>query len=290
MAIVEDEALVLRSLRYGDTSRITTLLGRRLGKIHVIAKGARASKSPFGAALEILTMADVLFYQKKTRTLHLLKAAAVKQAYTAIVTSPTAYHIASAALEFVQKVLVDEDPCPGVFNALRCFLEGCERAPESQDERGEVRLKAFQLQTVSFLGYAPQLDLCARCGGAAEPHGGFGVAEGGLLCRKCASGARLLPLSRESLSLLRAIVGRGRAGAATGAAAAPGGAGQEGAASEATRAAAHGTAAGRSAPDRELAVVVESFLRYHVTGYGGLRSLRSLSEWRELTAGMRPSA
>jgi len=258
--ILEDEGLILRSLRYGDTSRIVTLLTKRYGKIHGIAKGARDMKSPFSGALEVLTRVEVTFYFKKSRTLHFLKAAAAERAFLAILSSPPAFCLASAALEFVDRVLPDEDPCGAVYAGLLRFLEGTESAPENP--RGEIRLKAFQLHTVCLLGYAPQLDHCTRCGGPAVPNAGFGVSEGGLVCRRCRGEGRILPLSPEALRALRVIV--------------------ESAATLADRPPA-ATDRAVSAADRELEAVAEAFLRYHVTGYRGLRSLRSLTEWRGIS-------
>ncbi|MCK4303178.1 MAG: DNA repair protein RecO [Candidatus Eisenbacteria sp.] len=289
MAIVEDEALVLRSMRYRDTSRIAILLTRHFGKVHIIAKGARDPKSPFGAALDVLTLTHVVFYLKKNRTLHLLKAASVEQVYLATLSAPGAYHIASAALEFLQKVLADEDPCPAIFDALKRFLEGCESDP--RNPRVEARLKAFQLHTVSLLGYAPMLEQCVHCGGSVDDYAGFGVIAGGLVCRKCATQdperLRLLPVSAETLRRLRATLAQQgssqqledrpeRDGEGTVELGAKGHV-ERGAKGHVER-----EEQGAAELDREMTAIVESFLRYHVTGYQGLRSLRSLSQWQKL--------
>jgi DNA repair protein RecO (recombination protein O) len=265
VAIVEDQAFVLRSLRYGETSRIVTALGRTFGKVHLIAKGARGTKSPFGASLDPFSRVQIVFYLKKSRTLHLLKAAIVEKAYERILAHPETYYLASAALEFVQRVLPDEDPVPRVCDALDRFLGGCEHANGAAGD--EQRLRAFQLHVVAHLGYAPQLDRCARCGRAPQPRGGFGVSEGGLLCRRCAGGRQVLPLSDATLSMLRRAVGLRSARPAG------------------------GTSSGRSgqpADRKELGAVVEAFLRYHVTGYQDLKSLRGFSEWRALTEDLAP--
>lgn len=260
MAIVEDEALVLRSLRYGDTSRIATLLTSQYGKVHVIAKGARDPKSPFGGSLEPLTRTEIVFYLKKHRTLHLLKSAMVTAIYERILMRPAAYHLASAALEFTERILPDEDPLPVIYAALLRYLEGTNMAPENP--RAEFRFKAFQLHTVSLLGYAPQLQICAHCGRSADRPAGFGVAEGGILCGTCDHRGETLPVSPEALRLLRRIV----SGARTGAPQTP--------PEQASQKVRPG--------DGEASVMIESFLRYHVTGYRGLRALRSLAEWQAL--------
>lgn len=296
MAIVEDEGLVLRSLRHGETSRIATLLTRRFGKVHVIAKGARDLKSPFGSALEPLTCVQAVFYLKKNRSLQFLKAASTERVFARVLASPPAYHLACAGLEFVERVVTDEDPVPEVLAALLRFLEGCDRRPDHP--RAELRLRAFQLHTVSLLGYAPQLERCAACGGVADPPAGFGVSEGGVLCAGCAVAARSQPLSPAALELLREVVAGAHGGGPrsrrrldqplgsrarttgerrVGTLAAP-----RGGVAERPAAAAVASVRSPGDADREVIATVEAFLQYHVTGYRGLRALRCLEAWLDL--------
>src|SRR3989304_672478 len=70
--IVSTDAIVLRSMKYGDTSKIVTLYSRKYGKIKVIAKGARSAKSKYGASLEPMTHSSIVIYKTEHRELHLL--------------------------------------------------------------------------------------------------------------------------------------------------------------------------------------------------------------------------
>jgi DNA repair protein RecO (recombination protein O) len=49
---LKTEAIVLRSIRYGEADRILHLYTPRHGRLSAIAKGARRSRSRFGARLE----------------------------------------------------------------------------------------------------------------------------------------------------------------------------------------------------------------------------------------------
>ena len=49
-SIVSCEALVLRNLRFGETSRVVTFCTAELGKVAAMAKGARDPRGPFGAS------------------------------------------------------------------------------------------------------------------------------------------------------------------------------------------------------------------------------------------------
>lgn len=270
MPIVEDEALILRALRYSDTSRIAIACARRCGVIHLLAKGARDPKSPFGAALEPLGRSAIIFYHKKERELHLLRSASVLDPHLGLLRDPFTYHLAAAAAEFAMRVLPGEEPNPEIYDLLARYLEHLDRREAGAGPREEAAFKRFQLRVAALLGYAPELTRCAHCRApAGEAPAGFGVAEGGLVCRRCTAEGESLPLGREALLRLRAI-----------------------AASPGIRAA-NGSAPGAPSPvsreaSRQMDRVIEAFLRYHLPNYAGLRALRSLADWTQLRGASRP--
>jgi DNA repair protein RecO (recombination protein O) len=255
VAIVEDEALILRAMRFRETSRIVIALTPRYGKVHLLAKGAREVRSRFGGSLEILTRAQLVFYLKKTRELHLLHRATVETPYLALLARPRDYHLACAAAEFVHCALADEDPQPEVYRELAAFLDARNRAPGSGGADGGLR--GLQLRVATLLGYAPQLEVCAHCGRALESPAAFGVAEGGVLCPRCPAGGEALALSPAALLRLRRLMARDPAETAP-------------------------PDPADATVDRQVGRIVESFLRYHMTGYAGLRSLRCFADWRQI--------
>ena len=258
MAIVRDEALILRVMRYRETSKILVALTPVFGKVHLLAKGAREYKRGFGGALEILTRSRLVFYHKRQSELHLLHSASVERPYLRLLSEATAYHLACAALEFVLRVVPDEDPSVEIFETLGAFLERADAGASTAEMFWALRV--FQFRTVALLGYAPQLACCAVCGEADVSDARFGVAEGGILCPRCRAQGETRPLAPAALALLQRLVAHAGAGSATAQADAP----------------------ARAGVDRQAAEVVECFLRYHVTGYQGLRSLKSLAAWRRV--------
>lgn len=268
MAIVEDEALILRSMRFRETSRIVIALTPCYGKVHLLAKGAREVRSRFGGSLELLTRAQIVFYLKKTRELHLMSSATVEDAYLGLLTRPRDYHLACAAVEFVDRVLADEDPHPEVYHALAAFMNRRNAEPDSGGADGGLR--GLQLRVASRLGYAPHLESCTRCGRALDSPAAFGVAEGGAICRRCEPEGEVLPLSGAVLARLRALlVDEPREAERPDATTRPNEVETTGETGDATT-------------DRQIGRIVEAFLRYHMTGYQGLRSLKCFADWRQI--------
>lgn len=244
MALLSLEGLILRNLRLGDTSRVVTVLSREVGKFSAVAKGVREPKSRFGASLEILSVSSLIVYYRPGRDLQLISEGFLEREHRELLRGADRYHHGCAALEFLERVLEEEEPVAEIYDLSLRALALMEDAPSGR--LGTV-LRAFQLRVAGLMGYTPRIDGCSICG---RPEGrSFGPAQGGLLCGSCTDrvqGAQ--PVSEETVSLLRSL----RAGSL------PRNPGPEAC--------------------RELEQITEGFLAYHIERYRGLRSLRSLVE------------
>ncbi len=293
-ALVSCEGLVLRNLRHGETSRIATLFTPELGKIGVIAKGARDPKSPFGASLEFLSHGTYAVYYRPGRDLHFLRAGSLEHEFRGLLRDTTRFILASAFAEFLERVLHGEDPARELFAFARRGLAVLETAP--QPALPEL-FRGLQLRVASLLGYSPRLEQCLRCDRVVAPAETeaapakaawtFLPAEGGVLCPACAgreqaeAGVRLSPRALRRLRAL-ALGRRGAPGSDSGGLAAA----TDRMASEAAR----GSRVAEVAVNGETQIadrlripdpawvacldgLVESFLRYHLDSYRGLRAL-----------------
>lgn len=72
MDIITDDAIVLNSLKYGDSSKIIKVFSKNYGKISLIAKGAFSKKNKFGASIEPTSLANLTYYHKANRELQQL--------------------------------------------------------------------------------------------------------------------------------------------------------------------------------------------------------------------------
>src|SRR5262245_21452313 len=64
-----DEALILRTYRYGEADRIVVFLTEDRGKKRGVAKNATKSRRRFGAALEPMTRGRVAYVEREHREL-----------------------------------------------------------------------------------------------------------------------------------------------------------------------------------------------------------------------------
>jgi DNA repair protein RecO (recombination protein O) len=247
--LVEAQGVVLRTHRYGETSRIVVFLTPAYGKVHAVAKGARSPRNPFGAALDLLAHAHLVFYLKPDRELQLVSSAALLDAHEGLLAHPVRFHYGCAIVEFADRLIYGMEPSPEAFALVLATLKAFQEIPE---ERLGAVFKAYQLRLAALVGYRPGLEGCLRCPRPGPGRLAFGIREGGLLCGRHARGREdLIPLDPEALAVLRGLVGGGGEWR-------PG----------------HWS----PASDQTVARVVEAFLRFHIPTYRGLRSLKSLRE------------
>lgn len=197
---VKTEAVVLRSIRYGEADRILHLYTPHLGRVGAIAKGARKPRSRFGARLEPFFRLQLVLHEGRSDLLTVTSADTVF-ANDGLMGSAAALDCAARACDAVTRLFDTNEPHPEVFNLL-CN----ELALLGGDHRHATRGNqlAFRLKLLLAAGLAPQLSSCAECG-EADHLSGFSPAAGGVVCGACEASS--FPLAEESHVFLTAAIG-----------------------------------------------------------------------------------
>ncbi len=180
-------ALVLRTVDYGESDRVVTLLSREQGKVSAFARGARASKRRFGGALEPFTLlaAEVRF--RSASELMGLESASVLRGHGGIRGDLARIACAAYAAEVARELVREREPHDDLFDLLAEYLDLLDRAPARP-----AALRAFELGALRAAGLAPRLDACARCGAPLDPGARalrFDPGQGGALCEACSAAA-----------------------------------------------------------------------------------------------------
>jgi len=204
MPLVSTPAIILATLRYSETSKIVRLATRELGVQSAIAKGALRPRSPFGAALQVLSDGQAQLYVKDTRDLHTLAAFDVAHVRVGLAADLDRYAVASALAEVMLR-FAPPDSHPESFGVLLEALAELERAASSH-LRGTALRAMWHL--VGSLGFAPSLEACVLCGTLAPPAGdvGFSTAEGGILCAGCSGSYAVTRLPERARWDLAALI------------------------------------------------------------------------------------
>lgn len=208
-------AIVLRTVDYGESDRVVTLLTAERGKLAAFARGARASRRRFGGALEPFTLLAVEARERRGAELLWLASAQVERGFGTLRGDLARIACAAYACELARELTRDAEPHPDLFQLLCAYLTSLDAAPPAA-----AGLRAFEIGALRSAGLGPRLDCCARCGQA--PAEGtrrrFDPAHGGLLCQRCAAFASpaARDLSPETARALLHLDARGAAGAELG--------------------------------------------------------------------------
>src|SRR5258705_1747348 len=194
---VKTEAVVLRSMRYGEADRILHLYTPDRGRVSAIAKGVRRSRSRFGGRLEPFFRLNIELHEGRSEILTVTGAQTV-DGHARLRGDGRALDAAARACDAVGRLFETSEPHPGVFNLLCRQLALLDQqagdgngSPSSNGAGGGSRPSsawaaglAFRLKLLLAAGLAPQLGACAACG-EREHLVGFSGAAGGVVCGAC---------------------------------------------------------------------------------------------------------
>jgi DNA repair protein RecO (recombination protein O) len=201
------DAVVLRSIRFGEADRVLHLYTAERGRVNAIAKGVRKTTSRFGGRLEPLTRAALMLHEGRGE-LHTVSGADILSAHAAARERPYPLAVALIGAEAVLKLHPEPEPQPRVFDGLVRFLEILDGdMPAASRPQHDALAVGFQLKLLLLAGYLPHLTSCASCG-REGPLVGFSAAAGGAVCEHCTGDADWFRLRPGSLQVIEGLIDR----------------------------------------------------------------------------------
>ena len=156
-ATIKTEAIVLRSIRYGEADRILHLYTTARGRIGAIAKGARRPKSRFGGRLQPFFRSDLVLHEGRGELLTVTGAATVA-AYPRLRSSGPCLDAAARACDAVLRLLDSAEPNLPAYNLLCHYLALLDGVPTRSRSPDCTRLWPF----VSSSPLSPALPRSSR--------------------------------------------------------------------------------------------------------------------------------
>ena len=199
MALVNTDAIVLRTYNLAEADRIVLCLTKSAGLVRAVAKGARRMKSRFGAALEPFTLIRLAFYEKEHRELVTISSAEILKSHFDLSAQLEAGDVLAYMGELVSEFAPPHEANEKLFRMVAACIEALASAPES----ARLVMRYFEVWLLRLAGLFPDVRFCADCGGRlvdddtaylddeVKPH-----------CRKCSRGA----VNRLSLETQRSLV------------------------------------------------------------------------------------
>jgi DNA repair protein RecO (recombination protein O) len=193
MALIKDDAIVLRRLDFSETSQVLAIFTRAHGQQRLIAKGIkRSTKQRASVGIDLLELGAVVIFQRAGHEdrMGTITEWQQRSTFPHLRASLKQWYAAQYAAEAVAQLTEVHDPHPAVFDSLASFLE------QVSHRDSLSALVEFLWILLTQLGMRPELSRCMSCGNELDLAQGsgphitapllyFSSREGGAICRDC---------------------------------------------------------------------------------------------------------
>lgn len=192
--------IVIRTTAYGEIHKVVTLFTKEMGKVTVMAHGAKKTTGKLAGVTQIFTNGCYLISHGRREGMGTLKQGETVTRYKSLQQDIMRTSYASAIIELVDYLAMDKEPNPSMFELLEKALELIDKGLDPQ-----VILSVTETKLMSIAGIHPNLDGCVCC----EAHNGsfaFSVKEGGFICHQCFDKDRYrIPVSLATIRIFRSL-------------------------------------------------------------------------------------
>ena len=197
---IRTEGVILRRRDFGESDRILELFTRKLGRVTVIAKGARKPSSKISGHLELFMRSS--FLVSRGRNLHIVTQAEAVDAYDSLRKDLSGIGLGAYVVELVDAVTYEEGSNIKLYDLLISTLDSL-----SAGEDPGITILYYELHLLDLVGFRPELFVCVECGKKIIEQDQYLSGElGGVVCPDCGLGiseAAVRPLSARALKYLR---------------------------------------------------------------------------------------
>ncbi|MBO6041176.1 MAG: DNA repair protein RecO [Oscillospiraceae bacterium] len=195
--------LVLREVRYKESSKILTILTEEEGKITAEAKGVLRKGSKCAASAQALVWSELTVSEYRGR--YTLTEGSVAEDFSALRSDLENYALGCYFAELMETVSDEDSPDPALLHlGLNALFALSRKLYEAR------HIKAvFELRLLCLAGFAPSLDRCAVCGREEPEQPRLSLYGGSVRCAGCEGipAERSAPLCPASLAAMRYTVG-----------------------------------------------------------------------------------
>lgn len=183
------EGIILKELRFKETSKILTILTPHQGKISAIARGAYRPKSQIVGTTQPFSYNRFVLF--KGKNFYYISQIDPIESYYSIRENMNRLLYGSYMLELVDSSILEGEENAKIFLLLKKGLKVL-----SNTEKDFAKfIAAYEMKFISFLGYKPLLDRCVVCGEKNIDDPGFSIINGGITCSRCS------PMVKDTIHL-----------------------------------------------------------------------------------------
>ncbi|MCK9212038.1 MAG: DNA repair protein RecO [Ignavibacteriaceae bacterium] len=180
--IVKTEGIVLSKLDYSDSSKIVSIYSSEFGKISAIVKGGRGKNSKVGMVVDPLNILNLVLYNKEQREVQLISSAEMLFYFSHLHNDFERMKYSYAVIELLKYLTVDNETNQRLYKGSKKILQ----LMDTSDEQPEILFLKYFLFILQETGFEIQMSACSICHKEIkkEKVNGFNY-EHGMLCSDC---------------------------------------------------------------------------------------------------------
>ena len=169
----------MRQYALGEADRIFSILTPNMGKVRVVAKSVRRSRSRLRGHLDLTNIVD--FSASRGRNLDIITEAQVRDDHPRIRSDLALLSSAVYVCELADSFTEEGSPSRSLYSLATATLDLL-----SEDVDSWLASRWFEARLLDVSGFRPELEACVECGDELEPGDHvLDLGGGGALCPEC---------------------------------------------------------------------------------------------------------
>lgn len=157
MKLTKIKGIVIKETSYKDNDKIITILSDELGRVSVIAKGAKKTNSPNLASSQYLVYSEFVLY--KSTNYYYINSSEVLNMFYNLRVNFEKLQIAFELTKLVYSVTDENQDTSQILKLLLNTLYVIDKL--NKDEKLVTAI--FKVKLLDILGFTPRLDVCSSC-------------------------------------------------------------------------------------------------------------------------------
>ena len=157
MKLTKVKGIVIKETSYKDNDKIITILTDELGKVSVMAKGAKKTNSPNLASSQYLVYSEFVLY-KSTNYYYINSSEVINMFYNLRID----FEKLNIAFELTKLVYSVTDENQDTSDILKLLLNTL-YVIDKLGKDPKLVTSIFKIKLLGILGFTPRLDVCSSC-------------------------------------------------------------------------------------------------------------------------------
>lgn len=201
--------IILQHNNFREVDRLLTVYTEEMGKLQVIARGARKISSKMAGSLEPLLEVQMMFVHGRYN--NTVTSVEVLNSWQPLKTDVDKVQFANYISMILDRSTRDQQRDGRIFHLYKGTLEAIEKQPFLSQQRS-ITTWFFVWQLLFYLGHQPELNNCLNCRiKIAAKKNFFTMSKGGVICSSCRSQSRgNVSISNNAIKILRLLISQPR--------------------------------------------------------------------------------